>query len=57
MKVLGSSHEILEFADKNIEDEDDRLYSSDPEKLQLEQSWGELYKLTCSSSSIRMFML
>jgi glutathione S-transferase len=38
-KVLGSSHEILEFADKHIENEDERLYSSDPEKLQLEQSW------------------
>jgi glutathione S-transferase len=37
--VIASSHEILEFADKKIDVEEDRLYPSDPEQLQLVQSW------------------
>lgn len=38
--VLPGSTEICEFADKKIDKEDDRLYPSNPEQLQLVQSWG-----------------
>ncbi|KAG0561077.1 hypothetical protein KC19_9G035000 [Ceratodon purpureus] len=38
--VIGKgSSEILEFADKKITKEEDRLYPSDPEQRQLVQSW------------------
>lgn len=40
--VVPNSHDILEFADKKIDKEDDRLYPSNPEQLQLVQSWGVL---------------
>ena len=39
--VIGQdSSEILRYADKSITKEEDRLYPSDPEQLQLVQSWG-----------------
>lgn len=37
--VLSESHDILEYADKKIDNEENRLYPSDPELLQLVQSW------------------
>ena len=38
--VGKGSSEILEYADKKITKEEDRLYPSDPEQRQLVKSWG-----------------
>lgn len=38
--VLQESPDILRFADKNIRNEEDRLYPDDPELQKLVQSWG-----------------
>lgn len=41
--VVGKvSSEILEYADKRIDKEEDRLYPSDPDQRQLAQSWGKV---------------
>lgn len=51
--VLSESHDILEYADKKIDNEENRLYPSDPELLQLVQSWGMFRRSLCSSSFTR----
>jgi hypothetical protein len=38
--VLQESPDILRFADKNIRNEEDRLYPDDPELQKLVQAWG-----------------
>jgi len=38
--VLQESPDILRFADKNIRNEEDRLYPEDPELQKLVQAWG-----------------
>lgn len=40
--VLQESPDILRFADKNIRNEEDRLYPEDAELQKLVQSWGML---------------
>ena len=42
--VLQESPDILRFADKNIRNEEDRLYPDDPELQQRVQAWGMLSK-------------
>ena len=46
--VLQESPDILRFADKNIRNEEDRLYPDDPELQKLVQSWGMWVNATCN---------
>ena len=46
--VLQESPDILRFADKNIRNEEDRLYPDDPELQKLVQSWGMWVNAICN---------
>lgn len=50
--VLQESPDILRFADKNIRNEEDRLYPDDPDMQRLVQAWGMAYKSTQASACV-----